>query len=409
MMNKLKHIVIALAIGLITSCSSDDDSNTATDNATYAMFIVTDSSTGSGLLVPFNELPTGEIDVATITNGTQLTAITTPGISYDGAIYNSTNSAGDPGIQKFSLSDDNTFFADGFITTNGNFAKGNMFEITSSTKGYYSNSDVSQTALQIFNPETMERTGEIDCATEIDAIKSELTDVATTSFGGFLVERDGKIYTQVFFSDESGYDVVDKTYVAIIDTTTDTLDKIIVWDDFIVLGYGFKNTNYINFDENNNLYLGGLFGNFTDAEGPNFRVLRIKDGETDFDTSWDINALRDFSNGENFGIGGAVVNDKMYIKMFGSAISSSFEGVANLDYYSYEIDLTTKEATKISDIPVGYWKSVSGPSLIDDKPYLIVENDDVENAYFYSYDTATKTSTKEITIIGGSPTQFLKL
>ncbi|GAA3620429.1 hypothetical protein GCM10022397_02750 [Flavivirga jejuensis] len=393
------------------SCGSDDDINTngVIENEAYAMFIQTDAEANTGLLVPFSELPAGEIDVSAITNGIQINAIRTPGIGYGGAVYNSNNSAGNSGIQKFSLSDDNTFFDDGFIPTGAQYASGNMFGLISKTKGYYSNSDVSQTAMQIFNPETMQRTGEIDCSTEINAIKDELEDVVSTSFGGFVIERDGKVFTEVYFTNESGFQVIDKTYVAVFDTATDTLDKIIVWDDYILLGYGLKNTNYINFDEDNNLYLNGFIGNFTDPEGPNFRSLRINNNETDFDTTWDINAQRDFSNGENFALGGAIINNKMYVKMFENTIGNDFSGVAALDYYAYEIDLDTKQPTKINDIPVGYWVSVYGPSLFDDKPYFVVENDDEGKAYFYSYDTDSNTSEKEITIIGGSPTQIIKL
>ncbi|WP_308992727.1 hypothetical protein QLS71_016320 [Mariniflexile litorale] len=410
-MNKLKYLFFALVLGAttLTSCESNDDIHETEKNITFAMFIVTDAASNSGLLVPFKEMPTGDIDVSKITNGIQLAKANTPGISYNGAVYNTSNTAGNPGIQKFSLADDNTFFDDGFIPTNSQYAGGNMFGLATPTKGYYSNDDLSQTALQIFNPETMQRIGQVDCSSQINAIKAGLTGVVSTSLGGFVIERDGKVFTEVYFSDADKNQVVDKTYVAIIDVATDTLDKIIVWNDFILLGYGLKNTNYINFDDNNNLYLGGFYGNHADAERLNFRTLRIKSGETDFDTTWDINAVRDFNNGENFALGGAIVGNKMYIKMFENTITNAFGGVANLDYYAYEVDLTTKQPTKISDIPAGYWKSVYGPSVFNDKPYFVVENDAAGKVYLYSYDTNSKTSTKEITLLGGSPSQLIKL
>ncbi|QTE23921.1 hypothetical protein [Polaribacter cellanae] len=410
-MKRLKYTFLLLTIGftLLTSCNknkSSIDVEESTEN--YALFIVTDVSTNSGLLVPFTEMPSGTIDVSKITNGLQLGSTRSAGIAFDGAIYHTSNTAGDAGIQKFELGTDGKFFDAGFIPTNTQYAGGNMFGLATKTKGYYSNDGLSQTALQIFNPQTMQRTGEVDCSAEINKIKAGLTGVVTTSFGGFVVERDGKIFTEVYFSDKDKNQVVDKTYVAVIDVATDTLDKIIVWDDFLLLGYGFKNTNYINFDENNNLYLGAFIGNFNDPEGPYFRTIRIKSGETDFDTTWSIDGSKDFKNGENFALGGGIINGKMYVKMMGNTIDNTWAGLSKLDYYAYEIDLTTKKLTKITDIPVGYWKSVYGPSVFNNKPYFVVENDDAGKAYFYSYNPQTKKSKIEITVVGGQPQQIVK-
>lgn len=409
-MKRFKYIALVISlITLITSCSSDDDSNDSLpeEEKNFALFIVTDEASGSGLLVPFKSMPSGDIDVSKITNGIQLSSISTTGFGYNGAVYNSANSAGDPGIQKFSLSDAGTFVNAGFLPTQAQYSNGNSFGIVSETKGYYSNDNLSQTAMQIFNPETMQRTGEIDCSTEINSIKDELTGVVATRLGSFVVERGGKVFTAVYFLDVDGNQVVDKSYVAVIDVATDSLDKIIVWDDFVLLGYGVINANYVSVDENDDLYLSGCFAKLTEADGINFRTVRIKNGSTDFDATWDLNSQSDL-NGVNFGIGGLATNGKLYVRMMSTNIPGDFTGIRDLDYYAYEIDIATKAATKITDIPAGYWKSVIGPTLVDGKIYFLVENDDEGKAYFYTYDPASKTSTKEITVIGGQPTQLIK-
>lgn len=411
-MKRFKHITLLLAIALMASCSKNDDSGDTPipdEENNYIMVIQTDAASGSGMLVPFSSIPSGDIEVSEITNGIQLNSTTTTGITHNGAYYHSSNTAGEIGIQKFSLNESGSFVAEGFLPTKGQYQNGNSFGFVSDTKGYYSNDDLSQTSLQIFDPETMQRTGEIDCSAEINNIKSELNNVVATRLGGFLVERDGKAFTAVYFMDADGNQVVDKFYVAVIDVTTDSIDKIIAWDDFIYFGYGVMNSGYVNIDEKGDLYLSGTFGLFTDPEGIGYRTIRIKSGSTDFDANWNLHTTRDWSSGENFGIGGLAHNGKLYVKMLSETLSPTFEEVREKICYTYEIDIETKTPSKVDDIPVGYWKSAYGPTLIDDKPFILVENDDEGKVYIYSYDTDSKTATREITVLGGQPTQFIKL
>jgi hypothetical protein len=94
--------------------------------------------------------------------------------------------------------------------------------------------------------------------------------------------------------------------------------------------------------------------------------------------------------------------------MFGVPVPSDFSNLGEKEYYAYKINPLTKVASKITDIPAGYWKSINGPMIFNDKVYFVVENDDVD-AYYYSYNPSTNTSKKEITIKGGQPSQILKL
>ena len=407
-MKHLKNLVFTcfLVSLVFTSCSEDDIVDPGTLSS-YAMFLVTDPNTSSGIVVSFDSMPSGEIDVTTINTSLQLSSTRSAGVAFGDALYHTSSTAGDPGIQKLEKGTDGRFKDAGFIPTNSQYAGGNMFGVVSKTVGYYSNDALSQTAIQIFDPSTMQRTGEIDCSEEINKFKND--SVVTTSFGGFMVERDGKLYTEVYFSDAQNMQVYDSTFVAVVDVATNTLDKIIIWPDFLLLGYGFKNTHYINVDENNDLYMASFIGRFDDPEGPNFRIIRIKNGETDFDKTWDINALRDFGGTENFALGCLPYNGKIYVKMFSNNIDNTWAGMVQKQYNAYEIDMITKKATRITDIPEGYWKSVNGPMLFDNKVYFIVENDDEGKAYYYTYDPATKKSKKEVTVVGGQPQNIVEL
>lgn len=419
---KIKNLLLGITLSasisvFFSSCdtnsgSTDPEPETAKQ---HLMLITTDEANSSGILASFDKMPDGNIDVSKLTNIVQLGATREGGVVYNGAYYHTANTAGQSGIQKFTVDATGRITTGGFLPSGEQYTTGNNFGFATKTKGYYTNSDLSQTAIQIFNPETMARTGQIDLTTEINAIKANLKDVLAISIGGFMIERDGKFFTEIFFLGTGGNQVVDKSYVAVIDVATDKLDKIIVWDDFLTFGYGLKNTNYINTDAAGNIYLASFIGNFNDTEGPNFRVVRIKKGETDFDKTWNVNSLKDFST-ENMALGGQILDGKMYLKMFSNKIDLTFAGMAEKKYDSYVLDISTKKLTKITDIPSAYWKSIHGPEIYNSKPYFIVEDQEPaqqtaegKKAYYYSYDPATGKSTKVITVIGGQPQGIYKL
>ncbi|MEM6318053.1 MAG: carboxypeptidase-like regulatory domain-containing protein [Bacteroidota bacterium] len=281
---------------------------------------------------------------------------------------------------------------------------------------YEINDQFNPKALQIFDLASMNRTGEIDITDEMDALVAKMEgvnpDSITYGMGGFMLERDGKFFTQLFFTDKSGIEVVDKTFVGIFDVATDELDKIIEWDDFIRIGYfSCLNCSYATIGDDNHIYLASFIGNFNDPEGPNYRALRIKSGETDFDRTWDLNGNRDFPAGENFALGSTVMNGKMYVKMFDALVDVTWSLLREKRYYAYEIDIASKTPKKIEDIPAAYWRSIHGPTNYGGKPYFIVENSELDDpndphqgkAYYYSYDPFTGASTLEVTILNGQP------
>lgn len=408
----------------MASCSNSDDPE-PTGPSTFAMFVTTNTQDGSGFLIPFEGLPSGEIDITDhLANGIQMSATRFAGNAHNGAVYAPNNDLGDPGIQKFELNASGRFVDGGFIPYGpASVGSGPVYGFVTGTKGYYTSHTDNQKGIQIFDLESMTRTGEIDCSTAMDAIiagmDAEDSDrIAGTGLGGFMLERDGKAFTQVFFADEMGNEVVDKTFVAVIDVATDALDKIIEWDDFVRIGYfSCLNCNYATVGDDNHIYLASFIGNFVDPEGPNYRVLRIKSGETDFDTGWDVNGNRgDFSNGENFALGSRAFNGKIYVKMFDVPVDVTWAMLSEKRYYAYEIDIATKSAKLIDGIPAAYWRSIHGPEIFNNKPYFIVENADLDNpddpnqgkAYYYSYDPTTGNTQLEITILNGQPQKLIE-
>ena len=398
--------LLGLALGSLGlhSCKKEEVKTTTPtpESSKYIMSIVTDLTTQSGILAVVDAFPSGDIDVSTLTNTKQIAYARDGGFSFNGAYYQCSNAAGDPGIQKFVIG------ADGKIADGGFIAGGERsfaFGMISTSKGYYYNNKLGEKKLQIFNPTSMSRTGEIDCSSAID--KYTNSKVVSTDIGNYIIHRDGKAFVQVFYNDSKGNSVIDSTFLAVIDVNTDKVEKVLIHPEFLRLGYySMPNCNWINLDENNDIYISTFMGNF--GGRVSFRALRIKSGQTEFDSNFKIDTEKDMG-GLGFALGCLSHKGKIYTKMFGSPVPPNFSNLANKDYYVYEIDPISKTATKIQDIPVGYWKSINGPMLFNNKIYFVVENDDQGVAYYYSYDPTTKTSKKEITMKGGQPQQILKL
>jgi len=423
-MKTLRFLIIGALALAVAACSSSDDP-VPVESSSFAMFVTTNSEDGSGFLIPFAELPSGEVDITDyLANGIQMSATRFAGNSYNGAVYSPTNALGDAGVQKFELDEFGRFVDSGFIPYGAaSVGSGPIYGFASDTKGYYTSHSDNPKGIQIFDLQTMTRTGEIDASVEMDQIVANMATedserIVASGIGGFMLERDGKVFTQVFFTDVDNWEVVDKTFVAVIDVSSDKLEKIIEWDDFVRIGYfSCQNCNYATIGDDNHLYLASFIGNFTDPEGPNYRVLRIKSGETDFDTEWDVNGNRgDFANGENFALGSKAHNGKIYVKMFDAPVDVTWALLSEKQYYAYEIDIATKAATLIEGIPAAYWRSIHGPEIFNNKPYFIVENADLEDpddpnqgkAYYYSYDPTTGETQLEITILNGQPQKILE-
>ena len=112
---------ILLTLSLFYSCETDfteDGEGVAGEGKNFAVFVVTNTADSSGFLVPFDDLPTGEIDVnKNLEKGILLGNIRNAGVGFNGAVYHTSNPFGEPGIQKLVLDGSGRFITDGFIPT----------------------------------------------------------------------------------------------------------------------------------------------------------------------------------------------------------------------------------------------------------------------------------------------------
>ena len=159
-MKKIGILLMLLAFTI--SCETTFESGgvgVERDTSTFAIYVTTNRQDGSGFLVPFDGLPTGEIDVSqNFDNGILLNDTRRSGTGFDGAVYHPTNPLGAPGIQRLLLDSDGRFVEDGFISIgNLSLGGGQIFGFAESNIGYYTYHSLCQTAVQIFNPKTMNK------------------------------------------------------------------------------------------------------------------------------------------------------------------------------------------------------------------------------------------------------------
>ena len=148
----------------------------------------------------------------------------------------------------------------------------------SPTKAYLSLAGLG--LIYIFNPETMQKTGEIDLTSL--GIQDKNPDI------GIMIERDGYLFAGLSqmvggWTSPENYKQAD---VAVIDTKTDKLVKMISEKTS-----GFSqptrpiDPKSLFMDEKGDIYI-SCIGNFGMVAGHKGGILRIKKGETDFDPTY---------------------------------------------------------------------------------------------------------------------------
>ena len=166
---------------------------------------------------------------------------------------------------------------EGSLQLPANNSANNLVKL-SSTKAYLSLAGLG--LIYIFNPETMQKTGEINLTSL--GIQDNNPDI------GIMIERDGYVFAGLSqmvggWTSPENYKQAD---VAVIDTKTDKLVKMISEKTS-----GFSQATRpidpksLFMDEKGDIYISCL-GNFGMVAGHKAGILWIKKGETDFDQSY---------------------------------------------------------------------------------------------------------------------------
>lgn len=386
---------------IISSCSKDDDTPTTGDDKKASYILLTNETTDvgtPGYMTAYTTLPSGNI--SNVSTNTLQVKEAFGFTQYGNWIFTRTTTAGVAGIQKMEVGTDGKITGTGFITD------GQMFHIVNNTVGYYQDPVRGTMLLQIFNPTTMQRTGQID----LSALKMD--GVTYQAVGQHIIaSKEGKLYVGVTYGtiDAGGYgdDVVDYVKMAVIDIATNTLEKTITYDGLKGLGWGSSANKFWTLGDDGALYF--YYTGFNEGM-TNSSIIRIKKGESDFDKTWILKA-DDLQAHSSIAIS-LVKNGKIYIQLPTEPLTADYANLFNPIWYYYAVDINTLQATKITGMPTTRYvhSNEQGIVQIDNKIYLWMANGTTKEYGYYLLNESNNTATPAFNVTdGGLISGFFKL
>ena len=285
-------------------------------------------------------------------------------------------------IKKYTRGSDKKLSETGQLTVEANAAPAGII-LKNATKAYISLSGRGK--LLIINPSTMTKTGEIDLKSY--AVGDDNPDPSQ------MIIRDGKLFVTLHQMVGGYFPAPDrkKSDVLIINTETDVVEKMITEETSgISQPSRIVDCKQIFMDENKDIYI-VCMGAFGAVPGHKMGVLRIKNGETEFDNSYNFNMSDATISGESnksnmpsmVQYGG---NGKLYALLnIPAYMSNPPNYVADKNCIAVEIDLYAKTIKKL-DLPKG--NMYGGVGIYNDKIIFGISSD-TENG-FYTYDMTTQ-------------------
>lgn len=232
-----------------------------------------------------------------------------------------------------------------------------------------------------------------------------------------LKVRGNELYIPFHKLDDQGYFATpdpDTAYIAVYDypLASGAAPKKIISDDRTSnIGVNGSPSSLIT-AENGDLYSlssGALSAGFSPASTKPSGILRIKSGESEFDTDYFFNVEEATVGGKLFWFDYAGENKAI------ARIITSEEGAAVWSAYSKDlitqklviIDLVNQTVTDIAGVPLHSKQYTSRVEVMDGKVYVSIET--AEDAFIYEVDVATATATKGAAIEGKTIKGFYNL
>lgn len=293
-----------------------------------------------------------------------------------------------PGLFRLSLNSSDQVYIDSELY----IGKDNIFPsrklvLVNDNLGFYYNEDSGGQSIQAFNPLTMQLGAVLDLRADIKAFRPEVQ--FEDEYGNNLVRtgslvmdyKDDKLYVSVVFLEEASFNLISEEeenfYLAVIDIPTFSFEKIIAYHGVKTVGFFVSENNPTTKDEAGNLYFCSWGWNQFNSHNPS-KIFRIKAGETDFDTDWEIDIESHFGKGR---IAQSIMsyNSKLYLHiseepyLFDSSEDVSTRNGLKLSYY--EFDTTNPENYVKLDVPTSNPSSrMNLFNIVDDKLFMVVPN-----------------------------------
>lgn len=246
-----------------------------------------------GFTAAYSDFPTGVVNNSSTVGALQGSG--SEGFStYDGMVFKKFNASFERGIYRLTVDGTGRVSYDSRAIVTGQQVNGSgNFAYENSTKGYFWDPDKPWT-IQLFNPTTMAVTGELgDYEQHLRKSESGITFQAVGQH--FLAIKEGKLYADVTYSTGTGLasgmfnDYFEEVYMAVIDLATGNFEKTIVIPETQHIAFINDNEMY-SFDTNGDLYIltqGGI-NDTNGALGGKSKIVRIRQGETDIDSNWEL-------------------------------------------------------------------------------------------------------------------------
>lgn len=362
--------VLSLTATLVmTSCSSDKEDSEATGTENYVIMTGELPNPFSGYVTAYGStLPSGEFSNIKSTSKQILGSI---GMRTFGKyFYKMTNFQNENGVQKFSVSSTGEIKDEGFIACGKSVYGSGHNTIVNETTGFYFDGDRGTMKIQKFNPSTMQRTGEIDLTTQLANSEIEYISVGQN----ILMVKEGKLFANIHYgkSASKGFlDAVGNTIrFAVIDIATGNFEKVITYDTGSPqqIGWYYENPMW-DLGDDGALY----FCAMGKIAGGASKILRIKAGATDIDTSWKLE-MDDYQSNSCF-TNVIAKGGKIYTRIPTEELKSNFSNLQAEIWQPAVIDINTKVATTIAGIPVGGFKGNAEAMLeMDGKIHYLISN-----------------------------------
>lgn len=293
-----------------------------------------------------------------------------------------------PGLFRLTLNTSNQVFIDSEIY----IGKDNLFPsrklvVIDENLGFFYNEGMGGQTIQAFNPLTMQLGEELDLRTHIEAFRPEAK--FEDEYGNNLIRtgslvmdyKDDKLFVSVTFLEKANFNLVSEDeenfYLAVIDIPTFSFEKIIQYHGVKTVGFFVSENNPTIKDVEGNLYFCSWGWNQFNNHNPS-KVFRIKAGETEFDTNWEIDIESLFGEGKIAQSIGSF-NDKLYLHiseepyLFSSSEEVETRNGLKMSYY--EFDTTSSTNFRRLEIPHSNPSArMNVFSVFDDKLYMTVPN-----------------------------------
>lgn len=355
-------LVLLLGAVIFSSCKKSKNTEPETESKPHYVLMTTASGAfGPGYMGAVDAFPDGNISNI---NANSLQIGYAFGFrTYGKWLFNIANAKGDAGLQKYIVDDNNNIVDKGFLPN-----AQPTFVIASETKGYYLDLERGLLKIQIFNPTTMQRTGEIDLSSlKKSGIEYQVIGRHT------LAVKEGKLYAGITYGTtlQAGFgdDVVNYVEFAVVDVATDKLDKTIKYDGLSGIGWGASGNKMWTLGNDGALY---FYATDLGKGFANAAIIRIKKGETEFDKTWILKS-NDYITRGTFGTA-LVKNGKLYTQFASEPLNADLSNFQNIIFEYYVVDLSTKQRTKIAGVPKTFfaWANEQAITEIDGKIYFWV-------------------------------------